>query len=530
MPFTLDFTTKFDLDSESLTFGKLVFEDISDYAGAGLDPADTEGIFNIISPLGVYYAGTFTSPDIDGAVSLVFDTLDIPLVSNLQYLLGGYTFTYSIRNDGVDYSTAYTYNFCPPTTIVDANGYIQDACEIHEINSICSKLTIHNTTQYGAYTTLTQSIELSPPALTSLPDVSANSNTLEYTYYWVNVAYSIFINSLATYVSGNVTVAVRVDLSFTVSVSPAKLAAQLMKCFVGFVNFFTAQAALKGGTYNLSPVLQSDFMVVIGYINAFDKATQIADWYTAEALIPKIEAIINQYYNCNCGCDTTKPQFVDPYCGCDGSGSGSDLNFAATYPLVVDASGGTIRYYLDPTWLATIGDLELITIESSDASVSVGSSPNYDLSVKNSLGFTASIVYTAGNDYSVTVSNVQRQGTRYISGFPAVVADFQSYGYPHANIAALKGDYCVFYVKNFLTTPTGSDISDKLDVSEIQILNAGASATDFSQISNYRLELFSKTTTGFYFRLVDADSGLPVTNEIILDTVASIKVTIKINQ
>jgi len=94
----------------------------------------------------------------------------------------------------------------------------------------------------------------------------------------------------------------------------------------------------------------------------------------------------------------------------------------------------------------------------------------------------------------------------------------------------LEGDYAVFYVRNFLTTPPNTEIPDKLDVSELQILNAGASATDFSQSSNYNLEIFGRTTTGFYFRLVDSDDGLPVKFEIILDTIAAIKVTIKINQ
>jgi len=533
MALDLQFTTNFDLDSDSATFGKFVFTDETDYVSAGYDPANVIGYFTITSPLGIYRTGSFTTPDTDGAdPNFVYDTLDIPQVSIDQYLLGGYSFQYNIRIDGTeDFSTVVNYTFCPPVTIVSAAGYIQQACESHTINSICQVLTINNTTNYGAYTTLEQEITLSPPALTSLPDVTANAAVLTYTYYYVSVAYSIYINSLVTYVTGSVTVTVRVDLTYTISVSPAKLAAELMSCFVRMCQYYMAQAALKGGAYNLNPVLQSDMAMVGIYINEFNAATQIGEWVIAENLIPVIEGIINQYVSCNCGCDTTIPRYVEPYCNCDGSGSGgSNLVFQATYPVVVTRTGDTVRYSLDPAFLASLEDLTQVTIESSDASVEVGSSPNYDLSVKNSLAFTATFLYSAGNDLSVTVTNVQRQGDRYISNFPAAAADIQVINYPHGSIGALEAEYAVFYVKNFLTTAPGVEITDKLDVSELQILNAGASATDFSQSSNYNLELFGRTTTGFYFRLVDSDDGLPVKLEVILDTIASIKVTIKINQ
>lgn len=532
MALALDFSTNFDLDSESANFGYLVFTDNNPYAAAGYNPLDVIGYFKITGPLGVVRTGSFDSPDTDGSTGdWTYAGAEIPLISIDQYLLGAYTFEYFVQIGAEEFTLAVNYSFCPPTTILSAAGYIQDACESHTINSICNILTINNTTNYGAYTTLTNEITLSPPALTALPDVTANALSITYTYTWVNVAYSIYINSLVTYVTGSVAVTVRVDLTYTISVSPAKLAAELMGCFVRMCQYYMAQAALKGGAYNLNPVLQSDMAMVGIYINEFNAATQIGEWVIAENLIPVIEGIINQYVACDCGCNTTIPRYVEPYCNCDGSGSGgSNLIFQATYPVVVTRTGDTIRYSLDPAFLASLEDIVQVTIESSDLSVEVGTAPDYDLSVKNSLAFTATFAYSAGTDYSVTVSNVQRQGTRYVSGYPLAAADIQTINYPHGSIAALKGDYAVFYVRNFLTTAPGVEISDKLDVSELQILNAGASATDFSQSSNYDLEIFGRTTTGFYFRLVDSDDGLPVKFEIILDTISAIKVTIKINE
>ena len=334
-----------------------------------------------------------------------------------------------------------------------------------------------------------------------------------------------------TYVTGSVAVTVRVDLTYTISVSPAKLAAELMGCFVRMCQYYMAQAALKGGAYNLNPVLQSDMAMVGIYINEFNAATQIGEWVIAENLIPVIEGIINQYVACDCGCNTTIPRYVEPYCNCDGYGSGgSNLIFQATYPVVVTRTGDTIRYSLDPAFLASLEDLVQVTIESSDLSVEVGTSPNYDLSVKNSLAFTATFLYSAGNDLSVTVANVQRQGTRYVSGYPVAADDIQVINYPHGSVASLEAEYAVFYVKDFLTTPPGVEISDKISFSELILLNAGATTTDFTQPSLFRVELMGRTTLGFYFRLVDSTTGLPVSMDSFISELTSMKITCKINE
>lgn len=531
MALNIQFTVVFDLDSDSATFEKFIFTDITDYAAAGYDPANVIGFFSVTSPLGVYRVGSFTTPDTDGATSdFTYDDLAIPQIATDQFLLGGYTFSYDIRIITDDFSSSINYIFCPPVTIVGTLGNIKQACESHTVNSICNILTITDTTNYGDYTTLDQEITLSPPALTALPDVTTNSSVLAYTYYWTGVAYSIYINSLVTYVTGNVTVSVRVTLTFTVTVNPAKLAAELLNCFIRFVEWYKTQAAFKGGSYNLPPTLNADMNLVGIYMEEFNAATQTAQWVIAENLIPQIEAIMNTYVNCDCGCDTTIPRFVEPYCNCDGSGSSSSLSFTATYPVIQNGTGTNINYALDPTFLAMLNDITQVTITSSDESVEVGTSPDYDLSVKNSLAFTAKFQYSAGNDLSVTVSNVQRQGTRYISGFPATAADIQVINYPHGSIQALEAEYAVFLVKNFLTTAPGVEIPDKLDVSEILILNAGASATDFTQSSLFRFELFGRTTTGFYFRLVDAATGLPISMDSFISSLTYIIVTFKINE
>ena len=47
MSLALDFSTNFDLDSESANFGYLVFTDNNPYAAAGYNPLDVIGYFKI---------------------------------------------------------------------------------------------------------------------------------------------------------------------------------------------------------------------------------------------------------------------------------------------------------------------------------------------------------------------------------------------------------------------------------------------------------------------------------------------------
>ena len=98
MSLALDFSTNFDLDSESANFGYLVFTDNNPYAAAGYDPTLVIGYFKITGPLGVVRTGSFATPDTDGSTSdWTYAGTEIPLISIDQYLLGAYTFEYFVQ-------------------------------------------------------------------------------------------------------------------------------------------------------------------------------------------------------------------------------------------------------------------------------------------------------------------------------------------------------------------------------------------------------------------------------------------------
>ena len=87
----------------------------------------------------------------------------------------------------------------------------------------------------------------------------------------------------------------------------------------------------------------------------------------------------------------------------------------------------------------------------------------------------------------------------------------------------------VFYIEDFLTT-AGTTPPDKLDLSEIMILNVGESETDFTQQAKVRLEIHGKGTDKIYFRLVDALDGQPISMDRFIAEHNNLTITCKINQ
>lgn len=105
----------------SITFDKVngvfILEDTTDYAGQSKPLTDVYGNFKIISPAGLTIHNNIspTTPDIDANVSLINNTIPLPLDSNGNVLCGAYSFTYSITDTSdssvtvVTSAISYTY-------------------------------------------------------------------------------------------------------------------------------------------------------------------------------------------------------------------------------------------------------------------------------------------------------------------------------------------------------------------------------------------------------------------------------------
>lgn len=532
---TPSITIELDLDSDSATFSKYVLTDTTDWVGLGFTLADMQGIFIVTDPMGIYYTGSFSSPDTDGSVpDMVFNTLALRQNSLNGYLLGSYSITYQAKDTstGDIYEVTEAFEVAPPSGVIDSDGIIQTGVVTHTVNPFTLVLTITDDTNHGSYTTRSRTMYLDPPQFTGLPQVTSAGPTLTYTFSWVNTAYSLLVDTLLTYVDGAVTLSVRMQYLEAITVQIPQNLAALYDCFVRFHQYWAAQASAHGGALNLSPALRDDYFYVIGCMLAIEDAMKVQNYTVMEAQITEASATMSKYVNCDCACDDTDaPVLANPY-----AGGATSYTFAATYPVVVTVVGSTVTYSINAAYLAalvTITD----ALQSSDGSITVsssttGSTKTWNLVTRNHMGFTAVISYVSGNDLSCTISNEYRSGTRYVDVTGAWKSgnnvQLEGYG-TFASAAELEAAPAVFYIKDFLTTSGGTP-TDKLDIDIIQLLNSGAAADDYTQASLYRIEPFGKTTDKFRFRLVDAVTGLDVTVSQFISTIASMTITVKINQ
>lgn len=529
-------TINLDLDSDSATFEKYVLEDTTDWVAEGYVLANITGYFVVTDPLGLYRTGSFASPDTDGSTpDMVYDDLELRQNSDLGYLLGTYSISYFAKDSasGDVFSTTVEFVVDPPTDVIDSDGIIQDGIVTHTINPFTLVLAISDDTDHGDYTSLTRVMYLDPPEFTGLAQVTSAGPTLTYTFSWVNTAYSLLVDSLVVYTDDDYTLTVRMKYLEAIVVRVPQNMAALYQCFIRFTEYFNAQASLYGGIYNLKGNLRDDYFYCIGLFTELEASVKISDFTTTEAVFTAIEALMNKYVPCDCSCDDTdKPVLANPYV----NGEAQTYTFAATYPVVVSVVGSTVTYSLDAAFVAQVAAIAASVVDSPDSSVSVSSATvsgvtTYSLSVKNSFAFKALIEYSAGFNMSVTLSNSNRQGTRYVdpTGAWASGNNVQVVGYPFASLAALKAAPAVFYIRNFLTT-SGTTPADKLYLSELQILNTGAAEDDYTQNSGLRMEIFGQDTDMFKFRLVDATDGEQISMDRFIAEQQSIFITCKINQ
>lgn len=534
----MSFTVKFDLDSESATFQKFVLTNTTTYVDATL----AKGYWKVEGPMGVVHLGTIGSPDFDGSdPDWVLDTVLIPTINNVpEYLFGTYTFTmYTSYDGGAETAEVVTYVLTTPgEDVITTDGAIATGCLTYVIDCFRTNIKLTDETEYGDYSSLSRTMTLHPPSIVAEADTTSSGPVLLYTFSAVNAGYEFHLNTLATYVTGSVTLSVRVLNDQYVIVKCSKLSAQLLKCFIRYVEWFKTMQCERGGIAFIEATYIAEFLQVSGYINAYNAALQIGSWTTVETYHDKIEDLIGKRIACDCGCDSDKPTIITPYTEIV---SGASYIFAAGPGLSVSTSGTdpiTVTYKIADSFYAFLAALYEDYLSSTDSSVQISSSvagtiKTWDIKVKNSCGFNFSAIYSAGNDLSVTISGRTRQGTRYVDVENASVfgtPNVQLNGFPHASLAALNSELCVFKIQGFLAAPTGSDFTDKIDVDVTELIYAGAAEGDFSQPLKYVARVVSKLPNTFYIQLFNAIDGLPINMATFIINISSISFTIKINQ
>lgn len=542
MSVTPNFTINFNFDSESADFGKIVLTDSNPYAAAGYDPAVVKGIFKLTNPAGiVFYQGdlTYGSPDTNGGGTPDWvHKQAIPMISATGYMLGTYVIEYSIKIAGTPdeyYSTTVTYTLAPPSTVIDPEtGEIQDGALGYETKCFCRQIVLTDNTDYGVTTTKTRLITLHPPTLAEASDVTTSNVSLTYVFSVNYASYEYHLNTLVTYVSGSVTVTVRITAHQYQIVRCNKLSALLMDCYSRYAQAFFDELSDNGGKINLSWF--SDLLQLNTYLLKYTADLQIGNWSAVDATYDLMTEIIAKRITCPCSCDDqTEATLIDPYCG--PVGDAGSYTFLSDGIITVTQVGSTVTYGFSAAYTTKIDSLLIDALQSTDASVTitsatVGSTKTWSLSVKNSIAFNVTISSVlASNDLTISSSDLVRQGNRYASGFPVSNTDIQIIGYPHASTAALDAEKAVLYIKNFLTTAPGGgvDVPDKVDIEIRSLLLSGGSETDYYAPIPYRLAFHHSDNTGCYFQFLNT-YGFGISVGELRSVIQTLMLTVKINQ
>jgi len=118
----ISFSTSFNF---ATAIAKFNFEDITDYSAEGISLSNLKGNFKIANPLGVvvYENTSWITPDIEGSVSLEFNSITIP-----QKINGYWTVTYTIQVSGgvqagtYDKEVQYNFKYASPIVSIYQEG------------------------------------------------------------------------------------------------------------------------------------------------------------------------------------------------------------------------------------------------------------------------------------------------------------------------------------------------------------------------------------------------------------------------
>ena len=529
-------TIVFDLDSESASFEKIVLTNTTSFA----DPDNVIGYWRITGPTGVIHEGSYSSPDFTGGDPEL--EVAIPKLSSVpEYLLGGYTFVCYAKNTDTDEvydALTITYTLASPSDdVMSSTGEIENACMDKTVNYFCQKITAEDTTNYGDYDTIDRDITLHPPSQADEADtVVSNADTLTYYFAWVNAGYELHIDTLLEYVDSSVTLKIRLTYDDYFVVQNQKLLADLYKGFNCYYNKFADIMCQEGG-FNQVPAMWVANMSSLAFgVQAYEGAMKLGDWAQVEKYFDNLTAIIRRAGCYTCSCETQKPTLADPFCeGGVGSGSGTSYNFIAGSGMTISNSGGNITIGLTTALYNFITGLFNDTVESADGSVVVtptedGDDKTWDLSVKNSFRFLATTSYSGGDsNIGITISGESREGNRYVNPSGAWKTDadnVQVVGYPFASNAALRVAPAVFYIKDFLTV--SGAVTDKVDI-HARFLNAGATATDYTQTNKYWISKKNIDTNTIRLQVFDTN-GLPISMSQFVDDLTSMVLSVKINE
>lgn len=480
---TLLFSTKFNVVPAT---AKFVLTDLTPYAGEGIALTNAKGVFKIEGPSGVIYNNTnFGAPDIAANISLIFNTVSLPLDTDGEILTGNYTITYTVRIAGGiqpgDYIKMSTVYFC----------YEAPAGKVEVANSVrLAKVTSKDLTSYpisGVMPTLTRTHTLWYPSPLGLSPTVSSAAEIQLSYPNVYTGtYSGKISTVASYVF---TDGLIVDYLITAVDETIVDNKTLCDIYCGIKNLTNEMLTAKStGDFGKSDRIQETLSLVSILFTLYDDAITCGKEDDATNWLNQIITLAN--ITVGCGCTGDEPTQVIPE---GGGGSGNDVIVVGDNAFGTEVASNTVGSTTTYTVRLTqvYKDLILSALQTQDLSVAAFRAAGIPEEVR---GVTVTPVTSGGGTISLTPGTSKKvlvlTGTATLSSALTV----QTVGSP------IDGDSFIVDYRATLT-PNGNNVT---------IFGLGLSPSEAASGNCLIYTWYAASNTTWYAKLISNQPGSAV--------------------
>lgn len=358
---TLLFSTKFNVVP---TVPKFVLTDLTPYGAEGITLSNVKGVFKIEGPTGIIYNNTnFGAPDITGNVSLVFNTVSLPLDTNGAIINGDYRITYTVQIAGGVQPGTYTFadssNYC----YVAPTGRIQVTNSVRLATVTSSDLTTYAIT--GITPTLTRTHTLYYPSALVLSPLTGSTAQLNLAY--PNVYTGTYTGKLSTTASYVFSDGLIVDYLITAVDESIVDGSTLCDIYCGLKNLTNSMISARDiGDFGKAGDLEEILSTVGFLLDLYDQAITCGKPDDATTWLNEIIKLAG--ITAGCGCDGDEPTQIIPIGGGGSSTTtvvAGDSSFGTQVSSSVVGSTTTYTVRLTDAYKALI----LSSLQSQDLSV-----------------------------------------------------------------------------------------------------------------------------------------------------------------
>jgi hypothetical protein len=310
----LSFTAKFDRDVDSATYNKFVLTDDTDYATEGIALANVVGFWQITYPDGTVRTGSFAAPDITANVSLVFNTLALPVDSANEIQNGTYSFIYNIRVGGGVQPGDYATSAFSITTTTPYDDIPTAPTIGFESDCFYGTIEASDDTDYGVWSISTQVMSVYPPPSLGLPTYTVAAGSLTYNFAYTG-GYETEVDTLMIYAAGIFTLTYRLKGSIYEVINCDINLCSLYGCVEAFFEKVRTMAGNRLGKTTIPPIVMESYLSVMEYLARFQYAVRCQETADATELYAQLKDILSKN-GCSCGCDADDdtPQPFEPIC------------------------------------------------------------------------------------------------------------------------------------------------------------------------------------------------------------------------